>query len=314
MRRMFPFSISSSFRLSPSSFCLHFPLSALRTSGRSAHSCPFKALGLSPTASADELRIRYIELAKQLHPDAAAPGAAAAADASGKFIELRKTYEKALQQQQGQQRQQQQTPQRSDSVGSSAEPAAHHWQWRRGSPEASAAYPYNSALSEAISRKRHEWGEMQKERERFWKTRSQQRNERGDNTSYMRDIKALFNRRLSEEEQNEKHRRKNNSAAAESTEGEGAAAAAAAAAAREEQLLRSELRAFGLDDKYIDPATIWFPKRKKKAGKAHTWVSRPEKKFSTKAVVAVVWLFAVFGAAATVFFSVELRKESERSK
>lgn len=154
---------------------------------------------------------------------------------------------------------------------------------------------------------------MQRERELFWRTRSQQRNEKGDDAPYLRDIKALFNRRLSEEEQNEKHQRKNSSAAADSTEGECAAAAAAAVAAREEQLLRSELTAFGLDDKYIDPATIWFPKRKK-AAKAHAWVSRPEKKFSTKAVVAVVWLLVVLGAAATVFLSVDLKKEPATSK
>ncbi|OEH74604.1 uncharacterized protein LOC34619027 [Cyclospora cayetanensis] len=218
--------------------------------GHPEQQCPFAALGLKPGASAEQLRTRYIELAKRVHPDAAGPKSAF--DASV-FIELRRNYEKALQLQQS---------------------ARHCGKKQNGTfnpdYESSGGQKPPEQKRNASKAGSQEWKKDQVARQEFWAKLNAQGTARRNGVAYSMAIEDLFMRRLHAEASQKKQQIKtfNNSAALER-------ACDAAVHAAEEEEIASEFRAFGLGDfgKYRN-STQGFGRYKSKTLKERVWSVR----------------------------------------
>ncbi|KAL8448158.1 hypothetical protein Emed_003971 [Eimeria media] len=144
--------------------------------------CPFLTLGLDPSASPEELRLRYLQLAKQLHPDASAEKASNSAHA---FLELRKAYESALQLQQ---QARSSTP---AQAGQGEKNAAYWSNWRTCEQ---TAQPKRSAEAEA---RRREWERGQEALRSFWESQAaEQSSFRGNDAEFSAAMESLLESRL----------------------------------------------------------------------------------------------------------------------
>ncbi|CDI75147.1 hypothetical protein, conserved [Eimeria praecox] len=246
--------------------------------------CPFAVLGLPPDASADDLRLRYLQLAKQFHPDAAR---SEGDSRSREFIEVRRAYEKAVQLQRQKRR-----------IDRPAEGPMIFWP----PPEKQT----NSAKEAMI---RQEWERQQKERAAFWANAERARQQEGAGwgqaAAYQQEMLALFQSRVAAEQADSEKRKPENKRKA-SAEWEAAADDKAAAEAWEEY--ERELQAFGLKtdcSSYMGNGL--YARKRKDLPRVCKWISREEKRHNWQKgrkywqpITVTVGL--VVGAAATVWF------------
>ena len=253
-------------------------------SNNAKNECPFQVLGLSPDASTAALRLRYLQLAKQLHPDA---GSSEGGSRARDFIEVRRAYEKAMQ-----------IKKQMRCLDSLNEGHVVY---------SSPPQGHSSHAQEAI--KRREWKKQQKDSATFWANQHSQRQrtvEGGQAAAYQKEMFALFQSRVAAEEINtETHKPGNQQQKEAATQWEGAArdnAAAAAAEAWKEH--EKEMRDFGLSTESSSCMGEGFYKRRARdVSKSSGWISREDntsqkrrKRWSRAAVAAAGF---VVGAAVT---------------
>ena len=264
------------------------PLSRFFSARNNSNSeCPFRVLGLTPDASAAALRLRYLQLAKKLHPDAAFPEFDS--KTSG-FIELRKAYEQALQMQK-----------QSQCLNSPQKEEASSPRTGRGE---------NSAQETMILR---EWERQLKERSEFWakaKHAEQRRAASGEDVFYQQQMLERFQSKLAMEKKCREFKNTINEQQKDEDVLEAAAREKAEAEAWEEH--QKELRAFGLETNRSSWATQYlYTKPADKLSKSGEWISREANKQNGwkgrhwKPVVAAGAVLVVVAAATGRFYNRE---------
>ncbi|KAL8432310.1 hypothetical protein Efla_000894 [Eimeria flavescens] len=219
--------------------------------------CPFAALGLTREASAEELRSRYLKLAKRLHPDAAAGESASSASA---FLELRKTYEAALAMHQGA---------KDEGPSAVARPSSHF------SAEPIQVRPPQGSLEAEAQRR--EWMKDQEALRSFWSGKNAGRLRLQNDADYAAAMASLLKQRLREENEDHKHSSPSSGlfAAGLRNAKKLSATPGALRAAQWERELDDELRVYGLKDgkrNGLDFISSLFPRGSQP--EARMWVSR----------------------------------------
>ncbi|KAL8455309.1 hypothetical protein Emag_000893 [Eimeria magna] len=243
--------------------------------------CPFFTLGLNPSASPEELRSRYLQLAKQVHPDASAEKASKSANA---FLELRKAYEAALQLQQ-------QAKSSTPSQAVQRETPAYWSHWRACEQ---TAQPKRSAEAEA---RRREWRRGQEALRSFWESQAAEQSFRRNDAEFSAAMESLLESRLHAENASHSLRkpltRNSFEAVLDFNEQQ------VSSTAQWEHEFDDELREYGLEYKrkcrFSRPGFF----RKESPPKASSWTSRKESFFPrmSRGVVAVSAAVAATGVA-----------------
>lgn len=254
--------------------------------------CPFAALGLDRGASAEELRARYLELAKRFHPDAKAGEADSKSNA---FVDIRKAYEKALELQQ-----------RSAGIQSHDGPPSF---WKV------SVWPASQVkMHKAAETKRREWEKDQEALRAFWTGQDAQPNLQQRDAAYASAMARLLENRLRVENM----KRPVRSTVAWPPDGTvSAGVPEAPSAAQWEQELEREMRIFGLENNRRRRCNTWLAFfRGGNPYKPRLWTSRKRRiRYRTifkLAVLAVVTMFALAEAvnAAAKVSDAERRKRN----
>lgn len=258
--------------------------------------CPFRALGLDSKASADELRSRYLELAKKLHPDAVGADGASLSNA---FVDLRRTYERALQLQK--------RSTDSGSVQTAADTGcATFW----GMSTASGHF---QQLCEAVEEQRRQWEKDQEARRAFWAGQSARlATSRWNDREFSSTMARLFRSRVDlEAASGDRASLGSVFINASSKEEFGYPPLLFPAAPLTEREAEKELRFFGLT---CGPQKPWWPDCKSNVAGENSstqrmWMARKTKKFfrtrgrllALSTGIAVIALTVVTGVSAPFF-------------
>lgn len=228
-------------------------------SQRVEHQCPFAFLGLDRSVSAEELRGRYIQLAKCLHPDAFGGEAAQTTSA---FIDLRRAYEAAVELQQ--------------CEGSS--PPTRPADGGRPSSWGMSAGPQSPEQTcKTATARRREWEKDQEARRAFWVARDAQQPLRHGDAAYAAAMASLLRFRLDAENVSHSQASTVDGTPAVPAESGEHAAGCLPSAAQGQRELEAELRYFGLSKGSQDWYVSWFGRfRCGRPPRSRVWTSRRE--------------------------------------
>lgn len=230
-------------------------------SPRPQHQCPFALLGLGHDVSAEELRRRYIQLAKCLHPDALG---GEAAHTTNDFIDLRRAYEAAVKLQKCEESK----PPASTGCGG---PCA----WG-----VSAGLQSSEQTRSTAAARRRQWEKDQETRRAFWAGQdAQQALWRGD-AAYASAIASLLRYRLDAENVSHSQASMVDGVPAVSADFGEHAIECLRSAAQGQRELEAELRYFGLSNERQGRRLSWFVRfRCGRPPKSRVWTSRTEPSF-----------------------------------
>lgn len=255
--------------------------------------CPFRALGLDSKASAEQLRSRYLELAKKLHPDAVGADAASLSNA---FVDLRRTYERALQLQK-----------RSTDSGSVQTAADTGCATSWGMSTASGHFQQSC---KAVEEQRRQWEKDQEARRAFWAGQNARlATSRWNDSEFSSTMARLFRSRVDSEAAFRRRASiKSESISASSKEELGYPSYLFPAAPLTEREAEEELRLFGLT---AGPQKSWWLDSKfygaaESPSIQRMWMARKKRKFCRTrgclvalcAGIAVIALTAVSSVSA----------------
>ncbi|KAL8428374.1 hypothetical protein ACSSS7_007261 [Eimeria intestinalis] len=222
--------------------------------------CPFLTLGLDPSASPEELRSRYLQLAKQLHPDASADQPSRSASA---FLELRKAYEAALQLQQ--------QAKNSTPAQAGQSESSDYWSNWRGCER--TGQPKRSAEAEA---RRREWEKDQEAVRSFWESQATEQSVRRNDSEFSAAMESLLESRLHAENESQVLQKTDRGS---SEKAERFSKQQVSSMAKWELEFDDELREYGLEYKRKCSFFSSFL-RKECPSSAPSWTSRKETVFS----------------------------------
>lgn len=220
--------------------------------------CPFAALGLDRGASAEEVRSRYLQLAKRFHPDVMAGEACPESNA---FVDIRKSYEKALQLQQ---------------CSTDGTPLQSHG----GFPnfwKVSAWPDPQVRIHEAAETKRREWEKDQEALRAFWTVQDAQPTFRQSDAAYASAMASLLESRLHVENTRDPDTPARSAVTWPPDDTGSAGAPEAPSAAQWERDLERDLHIFGLDINRRRRCSTWLAFfRARNSYKTRLWTSRRE--------------------------------------
>ncbi|KAL8271223.1 hypothetical protein Esti_004884 [Eimeria stiedai] len=254
--------------------------------------CPFLTLGLSPSASPEELRSRYLQLAKQLHPDASADNGSKSASA---FLELRRAYETALQLQQ--------QAKSSTPAQAGQEETPGYWRNRRACEQ--TAQSKRSAEAEA---RRRQWRRDQDSLRSFWEGQAREQWFRQNDGEFSAAMESLLESRLHAEKAIHSPKKPLSRNSYETTSD--VSERQASSTAQWEHEFADEFWEYGLEHKRKCSFSSFFRKERPPTPSAPSWTSRKVPRISRR-VAAVSAAVTATGIA--LLLNCARTRESERA-